>query len=280
MSAALSSCSAKDGRGIWPKVVAERFGDTISGKVMKHLLSVGLVFVGGLSTSICADAADMSVPAFTPVLAYNWSGVYVGGHGGFGEAGYSGVLDTSSTTNPFEDPGLLDLSGGLGGFHAGFNAQHGNIVWGVEGDITFVDFSDSSAAAVPDTGAPGPTTDTISGSVDHLASIRGRAGVAHYQTLFYGTAGIAFADADFSMLDDETLVTGSLDMDATGFVFGGGVEGALHGGPWLVRAETLYYDFDETNSGAALTPDNDPADVVTFDDVWTIRFGVSYLLGH
>ncbi|ANM30763.1 hypothetical protein ABI59_16015 [Acidobacteria bacterium Mor1] len=96
---------------------------------------------------------------------------------------------------------------------------------------------------------------------------------------FYGTAGFALAEADFSMFDDESLATGSLSFDGQGYVAGVGLEGSL-GGRWLWRVEALYYGFDETESGATLTQDNDPADQVTFDDVQVLRFGASYRFGN
>ncbi len=207
------------------------------------------------------------------------AGWYLGGHLGYADAGYSGALDTSSTTNPFEDPGRLDLSGAVAGFQVGFAATRGTLLWGGELDLSIGDLEDSDAAAQPDATAPGPASDTITGEIERLSSLRGRLGYAGENVTFYGTLGFAFAEADFSMFDDESLATGSLSFDGQGFVAGVGLEGAL-GDRWLWRVEALHYGFDETESGATLTQDNDPGDQVTFDDVQVLRFGASFRFGN
>ena len=92
----------------------------------------------------------------TTPIAYNWSGFYIGAHGGWG----------------FND-GAFDDGFVVGG-QLGINWQFNNFVFGIEGDGSFVDY----------------------GSVDSLETIRGRVGLAFDRFLVYGTGGGAFQDFD------------------------------------------------------------------------------------
>lgn len=210
--------------------------------------------------------------------AQNFGGVYGGVHFGLGSVNLDGALDTSSTTNPVEDPSVLDLKGPLGGVHVGVNFDNGNLIWGFEGDYTVLGYSDSSAAAVPDAGAPGPTTDTISADIDSVATLRGRVGVPQGNLLYYGTAGAAFAEGSFSFLDDESVGAGAgtLSLNSTGYVVGAGVEGNVSGGPLTWRLEALYYGFNDSKNASGLTADSDPGDRVELKDTLAIRFGLTY----
>lgn len=241
--------------------------------ILKRTMTAA-AFLGGLVLSAPALAfGDNMAPG-------SWTGFYVGGHLGVGGQDYSGRIDTSSTSNPIEDPSDLDMNGILGGFQIGYNVQSGYWVFGVEGDISFVDWSDRERAARPDAGAPATATpDTLFGDTDVVASLRGRAGVLYESFLIFGTAGIAITDADFAYRDDATSAKGGVDFNDVGFVIGAGVEKALDGTPWRVRGEGLYYIFNDRRSASTLTPDNDPGDSVKFEDAWAVRLVVNYALG-
>ncbi len=240
-----------------------------------------------LKRSAIAAAFVGAVALSTPASAFgdnmgtgSWAGFYFGGHLGVGGQDYSGRIDTSSTTNPIEDPSDLDMNGILGGFQIGYNVQSGYWVFGVEGDISFVDWSDRERAAVADATAPaGATPDTLFGDTDVVASLRGRAGVIYESFLIFGTAGIAVTDADFAYRDDESGAKGGLDFNDVGFVIGAGVEKALDGTPWRIRGEGLYYIFNDSRRASTLTQDNDPGDRVKFEDAWAVRLVVNYALG-
>ena len=112
------------------------------------------------SVAMAADLPIMSPPPApmlsTTPIAYNWSGFYIGAHGGWG----------------FND-GAIDDGFVVGG-QLGVNWQFNNFVLGVEGDGSFVDW----------------------GATDSVETIRGRAGLALDRFLVYGTGGAAFQDFD------------------------------------------------------------------------------------
>ena len=104
--------------------------------------------------------------------------------------------------------GSHDGTGGLAGGQIGYNWQAGRVVYGVEADLS------------------GSWIDGANGccghSVNWLASVRGRPGLTGFdnRTLFYVTAGAAWADVDYSSV-------GSFSNTHFGWVVGGGVERAL-----------------------------------------------------
>ena len=109
-----------------------------------------------------AAAADLPppttvvpAPMYSPTpIAYNWSGFYVGGHGGWG-------WGEGTFTDGFT----------IGG-QVGVNWQYNNFVLGVEGDGSFVDWGPPSA----------------------VGTARLRGGVALDRFMFYGTGGVALQD--------------------------------------------------------------------------------------
>ena len=59
---------------------------------MRYLASTIAVLASALTVTAAAQAAD-----FTPEESmYDWSGFYIGGHAGYGEARFDGILDFSS----------------------------------------------------------------------------------------------------------------------------------------------------------------------------------------
>ena len=123
---------------------------------------------------------DVSVPP-----ALRWTGFYVGGQIGHGEPSYDGLFDAESH-NP-------ELSGVVGGIHVGYNMQRGNWVFGIEGDFNWTDWQDTELQ-----GAGG---DFVTGNIDWLATARARLGIAVDRTLYYATAGVAFAKAEYTAFD-------------------------------------------------------------------------------
>lgn len=93
---------------------------------MKQLL---LGTIGILSLGNAAIAADVPAHAFTKASAidpaYNWTGFYAGVHAGYGLGGTEWQILNIRT------------DGALGGIQAGYNQQIGNLLLGIEADISF-----------------------------------------------------------------------------------------------------------------------------------------------
>jgi outer membrane immunogenic protein len=129
-----------------------------------------------------------------------------------------------------------NLKGVIGGGQAGFNYQIGNIVLGVEGDMSAADIKGSVTDTV--------NAYTVTTKLDWLATVRGRVGLAFDRILVYGTAGVAIAHAK-STLDDSfsgpLVITTTSSADYVGWTGGGGIEWALSPN-WSIKGEYLYAD--------------------------------------
>lgn len=143
--------------------------------------------------STAAMAADLIVEedvAEVAVSSFDWTGFYVGVHGGF--------VSSTSTVSMLDggvvyDNGPFGLatsdysqSGWLLGLNAGYLAQFDQFVLGVEGDVSWAGLDGDFEAFT--SGFP---FDDYKVSIDALASLRLKAGVAAGNALFFVTGGLA-----------------------------------------------------------------------------------------
>lgn len=172
------------------------------------------VFAASLAASMllanAATAADLLPYAgTTPSSAYYWQGPYVGAN-----LGYQWGSVGRSPTEP---------SGVAGGAQAGYNWQFGRFVFGAETDLQFSDADDVFAP--------------WKFSNPWFGTLRGRAGVALNNVMFYGTVGLAYG----ALTAQSTLTGVSESNTSLGWSGGLGLEVALVG-RWTARAEYLYVD--------------------------------------
>jgi outer membrane immunogenic protein len=163
-----------------------------------------------------AEAADLYAPRapYTvnqPLNSFSWAGPYLGGNLGY---------DWGSVSNNPTKP-----SGFAGGVQAGYNWQRGPWVFGVEGDI--------EATGADDTFAPWKFSNPWFGT------LRGRAGYAISNVLFYGTGGLAFGELTgqtFGLSESHTTA---------GWTAGLGAEVGL-APHWSAKIEYLYVDLSSS----------------------------------
>jgi outer membrane immunogenic protein len=181
--------------------------------------SIGLIAFMGCTGPVVAQqpqSRPRPVQSYQPAPPPNWTGPQVGGFGGgsygspfsFAEPGAHlcpfsnlGPVTPPCFETPFQFSGQ-PWSGTVGAF-AGYNAQFGNLVAGVEGDVAWKRISISQTLLVPPTTVgttPVGTTDSVSitrsetftGSMTQRwdGSLRLRVGtLVTPWTLAYGTAG-------------------------------------------------------------------------------------------
>ena len=185
-------------------------------------------------------AADLSYaprPAYTvnqPLNSFSWAGPYLGGNLGY---------DWGSVSNNPTKP-----SGFAGGVQAGYN-WHGGGPWvfGIEGDL--------EVTGANDTFAPWKFSNPWFGTV------RGRAGYAINNILFYGTGGLAFGE-----LRAETFGLSESHTTA-GWTLGAGTEFGF--APNLsAKIEYLYVDLSDTRFSITGTSNGSRSSI--------IRAGVNY----
>jgi outer membrane immunogenic protein len=179
--------------------------------------------------TVSAQAGDLPYGSRAPTVyqplntPYSWAGPYLGGNLGY---------DWGSVDNSRTKP-----SGFQGGVQAGFNWQPGSGSW-VSGSWVFGIEGDIQATGADDTFAPWKFSNPWFGTV------RGRAGYAFSNILFYGTAGLAFGE-----LRGETFGLSESHTNA-GWTAGVGAEFGFAQN-WSAKIEYLYIDL--ANSSFTIT---------------------------
>jgi outer membrane immunogenic protein len=175
--------------------------------------AVALAIAGSMGSAGAADLYTPRAPLTVnqPLNAYSWAGPYLGG-----VLGYDWGTVSNNPANP---------SGFVGGIEAGYNWQNGPWVFGVEGDV--------EATGADDTFAPWKFSNPWFGTV------RGRAGYALGNVLFFGTGGLAFGDLHgqtFGLSESHTTA---------GWTVGLGAEVGL-APHWSAKIEYLYIDLSSS----------------------------------
>jgi outer membrane immunogenic protein len=186
--------------------------------------------LGSVSLAALGVTHSAAAQEFLGPPERDWSGPYIGGSIG-------GAFVDGDISADFAVPGSvgnLDEGGVIGGGQLGWNFQHEQFVFGLEGDFSFLDVDD-------DTTFLGKGPGLIETEFDWFATIRGRAGVATGQTLFFVTVGAAFADAELSVSAGGIGATVTEKETLVGVTVGGGIE------HWFTEAisgklEYLYAD--------------------------------------
>jgi outer membrane immunogenic protein len=221
----------------------------------------------------------LGVALASPSLAqeHNWSGLYLGAHGGYARGGATTTDDPADWGNDpkYIGPFDFDLEGGFGGGTIGANWQRGRLVLGVEADLGHMDLS---GATTSESSNPLYHQDhTVDGGF--YAVLAGRLGLAFGHTLLYGKAGWAYYDGDAAQTTTKpgfvTNSTGAFD----GWAYGGGIEHAIGRG-WSLKAEYLRLDLDGGEGDQTSLTDDQIGHVYEFktdlDAVDTIKVGIVY----
>ena len=202
----------------------------------------------------------------------NWTGFYVGIHGGYGWG------DLSMEERDDTDPAFRhEQQGFFGGGQVGYNLQLGSMfVIGVEGEFAGSDIGERTVFRIPDTQTI--DTATIDTNVDWMGTVAGRVGLSfwHNRLLAYGKGGAAFTHFNYEFIDGNnggTPETFRDDEDRTVGLIGGGLEYALtcH---WSVKFEYKHYFFDSDDFTVAATGGSKTFDVKT--DLDSVQLGVNF----
>jgi opacity protein-like surface antigen len=232
-----------------------------------------------------ADPATAYQPA---VIAYNWTGFYVGGNAGGGMA-------ASAFTDPCLYCSAATPTRGYftGGVQAGYNYQFGRGLVGIEADV-----NGNSAFKNSVIGGADPRMITVGLKADLSGTIRARAGLVVNNALAYVTAGAAWADVkqtgvelnnrvDAPNFGTPTGITANANGTLWGGVIGAGVEFALNQN-WSVGGEflhTMYRDRDAnilSPDGTNACPDRPATNCVIRSQLTTdvARVRVNYKFGE
>src|ERR1700759_4528648 len=157
---------------------------------MKKLLLVtaSLVALGAAAPAMAADLAARPYTKAPPMVqaAYNWSGFYIGVNGGGGTS--HKCWDIAGFSE-----GCHDATGGTVGGQVGYRWQTGPIVFGVEAQGNWADFSGDNVSNVFLLNR-NPT------KIDGFGLFTGQVGYSFNNALVYVKGGAAVTDNRYSIL--------------------------------------------------------------------------------
>lgn len=208
-------------------------------------------------TFAAVSAAALALVAM-PAVAQDWQGGYIGVAGGYGfvadddnettpfdtdlDGNFNNTVNTAPTATPPSanafSPGFCsgspnsnnaaagcsddDDAQGEGSIRAGYDWQSGSIVYGVVGEFTISNASDSVTAF-----SITPAQYSFSRTLNSIAAVRGRIGVPFGRFLPYATAGAAYGTFDNEYATSNgvnTFTPTSGGNENLGFQVGGGLE--------------------------------------------------------
>jgi high affinity Mn2+ porin len=205
-----------------------------------------------------ATAADfpeaMPAKALPISAAYDWTGLYLGGHIGYalGNSNFT----ASTTAGASQISGSLDLFQGFDGFkeqgsffeglQVGYNYMFQNrLVIGAEVDASFPSFQSLEGLSIGGSStffSPGIGAETYSETALAFGTVRARVGYAFGDWLFYATGGFAWT---YDQLTLTQLATGASDSPLLwrfGWAGGAGVEFPVMS-HWTAKFEYLFTDY-------------------------------------
>jgi outer membrane immunogenic protein len=185
----------------------------------KFLLgTLGLVAMAApaFAAALPARTYTKAPPPMMPAPIYDWTGFYIGGNAGWGEAHdcwnvipVGGVL--------FND-GCLSKSGGLVGGQLGYRWQWGQAVFGLEAQGDWADIKSTHISLFD------PTV-TTSTKVDGLGLFTGQIGYSWGPSLLYVKGGAAVTSNQFALVTNvPPIVAASVDSTRWGGTVGIGFE--------------------------------------------------------
>jgi outer membrane immunogenic protein len=234
---------------------------------MKRTLTVAATILAISGQARAADLPQPRVPVPALPAVYNWTGVYLGVNGGWGDGNSNWTNGTAGET------GRFPISGYTVGGTVGANYQIGAYVLGIEGDVDWTNprgGSGSTCGAISDLVPPPTGRRTQS---EWLATIRGRVGYAFDRYLIYGAGGAAFANIQTGLIPSSTF-------DSTteaGWTVGGGLE-VCFAPNWTARVEYLFLDLPNVTCTTVGNCGGAAGSVVSFDES-VVRADVNFKFG-
>jgi outer membrane immunogenic protein len=241
---------------------------------LKSSTSAFAAAAAAAAASTAAGAADLTplltkAPAALPVQG--WQGLYVGASAG--ASWLRSLQDDTAAMGGISLVGIASSSTGganttaqgvgwLAGAQLGYNWQHSNFVFGLEGDFSWLgNNSASSDSSGTRSYRVGPGTysygvnATRDSKVKDLAIIRGRFGIDLNGTLPYLTAGVALGRITntfsvttsfgaFRRSPPPATFTSTQTSWVPGLALGGGIEHQLDQ-HWTVRGEIMWVGFPD-----------------------------------
>ena len=250
------------------------------------LIASATLALGTILGISAAGAADLPVKAYSkapPLVAtaYDWTGFYLGVHGGgdwFDKNWFIAVTPETCAAVCGVDVGSHTASSWLVGGQAGYNYQAGPWVLGVEAQASWTDMRASNGNLLI------PTLIVNNSKTSALGTLAGRVGYAFDRFMIFGKAGGAWAhDKFWTTAGPASPAAGTViqaaDSDRFGWMLGIGAEYAFAAN-WSVKIEYDYMDFGrqrETLQPVQVFAGPFPYDIRQRVDL--VKAGINYKFG-
>ena len=215
-----------------------------------------------------APAADIAAgtPPKDPTVPYHeWTGLYFGGHVGYGRGSARVTLADPDPDNFSKSFGSLS-----GGLQFGYNrVLPSRFLLGIEGDVSFLNALSADDLAWFRTT---PATD-LAEKIEFMSTVRGRFGYAFDHGMVYATGGFAWSLGRFLQTPGVIEDTDKALHLHAGWAAGAGTEIAIASN-WSVRLEYLYANFGHAD---IVFPSGTTAG--SSYDVHTATVGLNYKIG-
>lgn len=218
-------------------------------KVVGTLLSLAAVGTVGFASNAAQAGGSFKDEPVPYIAAYNWSGLYIGGHVG---GAWSEVERRYPLADHYVDtPGTVishEAEGVLAGGHLGLQHQFGNLVVG--GELTLSN-GELDAHSRDNTSSVGNNPVDLDTEVRSIFTATVRLGYAWDRWLVYAKGGYANAKVEVSSNDPSDFASSTHRHD--GWVAGAGLEYALLRDV-ILGLEYNFMDFDSRTHSAPCTP--------------------------
>lgn len=246
-------------------------------RLMKSLLLTVGAAVWASSQAIAADL-PARVPVRAPVASYDWSGIYLGGHGGYGSGriqwGDVQALDTAAEDDTLDGEGPSHrVRGAIAGGHFGAQYHWGAVVMGLEFSGAWAGLTATSCCQF------GALDDVYTSRVESIFQVVGRLGIAVGMGHGYVKGGYAGARVGIELVDSiGTPTRGSDKQWHDGFVVGGGLEFAVTPN-WIVGVDYSYIHLNNRDRTLNLIGDGSVTYAVDIPAIHAIVGRLSYKIG-
>jgi outer membrane immunogenic protein len=232
------------------------------------LVTASLVALGAAAPAVAADLAARPYTKAPPIMqaAYDWSGFYVGLNGGGASSHNCWTLVAGLSE------GCHDSTGGTVGGQVGYRWQTGPVVFGVEAQGNWADFTGDNVSQV----FLGDRNQT---KIDAFGLFTGQVGYAWNNALLYVKGGAAVTDSKYNILG---VASGALIASTSETRWGGTIGAGFEYGfapNWSVGVEYdhLFMGSSTNNfvtpAGAFAGSDSIKQDVDLFTARLDYRFG-------
>ena len=205
--------------------------------------------------------------------AYNWAGMYIGGHVGWGHLRDAATTQTAGALFAAGAVNTASSDQFIGGVQGGYNfmiAPH--TLLGFEGEFTWLTQGYSSGIA---TLAP-PTVLTNTSNPDWVATAAGRLGYTQDKIMIYAKGGGAWLDSKYGAFQTPAAgIPFSASNVRTGYIVGGGLEYGFSQN-WSAKAEYAFLDFGTNTYNVGFGGATTPTGIKT--EMQQVKLGLNYRL--